>query len=62
MKGLKDGSVKTYLFQAYPNNLEEVISLAMQEKFSRRQAKLHANAPKQARSAVRTGGREVQIQ
>ncbi|KAK1943201.1 Retrotransposon-derived protein PEG10 [Phytophthora citrophthora] len=42
MKGLRDGPVKTYLFREYPNTLEEAISLAMQEEFSRRQAKLHA--------------------
>jgi hypothetical protein len=58
MKGLRDGPVKTYLFREYPNTLEEAISLAMQEEFSRRQAKLHANAPKPARPVVKTGGPE----
>ncbi|KAK1935755.1 hypothetical protein P3T76_010450 [Phytophthora citrophthora] len=42
----------------YPNTLEEAISLAMQEEFSRRQAKLHANAPRPARSVAKTGGPE----
>ncbi|KAK1938780.1 hypothetical protein P3T76_008855 [Phytophthora citrophthora] len=41
-----------------PNALEEAISLAMQEEFSRRQAKLHANAPRPARSVAKTGGPE----
>ncbi|KAE9263171.1 hypothetical protein PR003_g33253 [Phytophthora rubi] len=36
MKGLKDGPVKTYL----------EITLAMQEEFSLRQAKLHVNVPR----------------
>ncbi|KAK1931856.1 hypothetical protein P3T76_012788 [Phytophthora citrophthora] len=58
MKGLRDGPVKTYLFREYPNTLEEAISLAMQEEFSRRQAKLHANAPRPARSVAKTGGPE----
>ncbi|KAK1940705.1 hypothetical protein P3T76_008156 [Phytophthora citrophthora] len=57
-KGLRDGPVNTYLFQEYPNTLEEAISLAMQEEFSRRQAKLHANAPRPARPVVKTGGPE----
>ncbi|KAK1943653.1 Retrovirus-related Pol polyprotein from transposon 297 [Phytophthora citrophthora] len=48
----------TYLFREYPNTLEEAISLAMQEEFSRRQAKLHANAPRPARSVAKTGGPE----
>ncbi|KAK1946451.1 hypothetical protein P3T76_002004 [Phytophthora citrophthora] len=58
MKGLRDGPVKTCLFREYPNTLEEAISLAMQEEFSRRQAKLHANAPRPARSVAKTGGPE----
>ncbi|KAK1928553.1 hypothetical protein P3T76_015970 [Phytophthora citrophthora] len=58
MKGLRDSPVKTYLFREYPNTLEEAISLAMQEEFSRRQAKLHANAPRPARPVVKTGGPE----
>ncbi|KAK1947628.1 hypothetical protein P3T76_001638 [Phytophthora citrophthora] len=49
---------RTYLFREYPNTLEEAISLAMQEEFSRRQAKLHANAPRPARSVAKTGGPE----
>ncbi|KAK1931495.1 Retrotransposon-like protein 1 [Phytophthora citrophthora] len=58
MKGLRDDPVKMYLFQEYPNTLEEAISLAMQEEFSRRQAKLHANTPRPARSVAKTGGPE----
>ncbi|GMF60020.1 unnamed protein product [Phytophthora fragariaefolia] len=46
MKGLRDGPVKTYLFREYPSTLEAAITLAMQEEFSLRQAKLHANAPR----------------
>ncbi|KAE8914635.1 hypothetical protein PF003_g2235 [Phytophthora fragariae] len=46
MKGLKDGPVKTYLFQEHPSYLESAITLAMQEEFSLRQAKLHANVPR----------------
>ncbi|GMF63472.1 unnamed protein product [Phytophthora fragariaefolia] len=47
MNGLKDGPVKTYLFREYPGTLEAAITLAMQEGFSLRQAKLHANVPRQ---------------
>ncbi|KAE9000942.1 hypothetical protein PR001_g18648 [Phytophthora rubi] len=46
MKGLQDGSVKTYLFREYPSTLEYAITLAMQEEFSLRQAKLHVNVPR----------------
>ncbi|KAE8954659.1 hypothetical protein PR001_g32404 [Phytophthora rubi] len=46
MKGLKDGPVKTYLFREYPSTLESAITLAMQEAFSLRQAKLHVNVPR----------------
>ncbi|GMF41499.1 unnamed protein product [Phytophthora fragariaefolia] len=46
MKGLRDGPVKTYLFREYPSTLEAEITLAMQEEFSLRQAKLHANVPR----------------
>ncbi|KAE9051877.1 hypothetical protein PR001_g1016, partial [Phytophthora rubi] len=46
MKGLKDGPVKTYLFREYPCTLESAITLAMQEEFSLRQAKLHVNVPR----------------
>ncbi|KAK1939048.1 hypothetical protein P3T76_009123 [Phytophthora citrophthora] len=59
MKGLRDSPVKTYLFREYPNTLEEAISLALQEEFSRRQAKLHANAPRPARSVVKTEVRSL---
>ncbi|KAG3062407.1 hypothetical protein PI125_g24539 [Phytophthora idaei] len=58
MKGLRDGPVKTYLFREYPSTLEAAITLVMQEEFSLRQAKLHANVPRMARLVVRTGGPE----
>ncbi|GMF32451.1 unnamed protein product [Phytophthora lilii] len=59
MKGLRDGPMKTYLFREYPSTLEAVITLAMQEEFSLRQAKLHANVPSPARPTMtRTGGPE----
>ncbi|KAF1320249.1 reverse transcriptase, partial [Globisporangium splendens] len=43
MKGLTDGPVKTYLFREYPETLEQAIALALQEDFSTKQARLHAN-------------------
>ncbi|KAG3067582.1 hypothetical protein PI125_g23614 [Phytophthora idaei] len=58
MKGLRDGPVKTYLFREYLGTLEAAITLAMQEKFSLRQAKLHANVPRMARPVIRTDGTE----
>ncbi|KAK1944679.1 hypothetical protein P3T76_004591 [Phytophthora citrophthora] len=62
-KGLRDGPVKTYLFQEYPNTLEEAISLAMQEEFSRRQAKLHAKTggpePMDLSSATTAGQQQL---
>ncbi|KAG6615200.1 reverse transcriptase [Phytophthora cinnamomi] len=59
MKGLRDGPVKTYLFREYPSTLEAAITLAMQEEFSLRQAKLHVNVPRpQPRPVARTGGPE----
>ncbi|KAG2779262.1 hypothetical protein Pcac1_g10631 [Phytophthora cactorum] len=58
MKGLRDGPVKTYLFREYPSTLEAAITLAMQEEFSLRQAKLHVNVPRMARPVMRTGGPE----
>ncbi|GMF47796.1 unnamed protein product [Phytophthora fragariaefolia] len=60
MKGLRDGPVKTYLFQEYPSTLEAAITLAMQEVFSLRETKLQANAPRQMpRPAMKpTGGPE----
>ncbi|KAG4056614.1 hypothetical protein PC123_g8339 [Phytophthora cactorum] len=58
MKGLRDGPVKTYLFREYPSTLEAAITLAMQEEFSLRQAKLHVNVPRMARRVMRTGGPE----
>ncbi|GMF21257.1 unnamed protein product [Phytophthora fragariaefolia] len=44
IKGLRDGPVK--LLREYPGTLEAAITLAMQEEFSLRQDKLHANAPR----------------
>ncbi|KAG2809828.1 hypothetical protein PC119_g17172 [Phytophthora cactorum] len=58
MKGLRDGPVNTYLFREYPSTLEAAITLAMQEEFSLRQAKLLANVPRMARPVMRTGGPE----
>ncbi|KAE9011023.1 hypothetical protein PR003_g17960 [Phytophthora rubi] len=60
IKGLKDGPVKTYLFREYPSTLESAITLAMQEDFSLRQAKLHVNVPRpMPRPMVKpTGGPE----
>ncbi|KAG3095246.1 hypothetical protein PI125_g16306 [Phytophthora idaei] len=58
MKGLRDGPVKTYLFREYPSTLEAAITLAMQEEFSLRQAKLHVSVPRMPRSVMRTGGPE----
>ncbi|GMF52224.1 unnamed protein product [Phytophthora fragariaefolia] len=60
MMGLKDGPVKTYFFREYPSTLEAAITLAMQEEFSLRQAKLHANVPRPVpRPVVKpTGGPE----
>ncbi|KAG4037776.1 hypothetical protein PC123_g26660 [Phytophthora cactorum] len=58
MKGLRDGPVKTFLFREYPSTLEGAITLAMQEEFSLRQAKLHVNVPRMARPVMRTGGPE----
>ncbi|KAG2978843.1 hypothetical protein PC123_g25670 [Phytophthora cactorum] len=58
MKGLRDGPAKTYLFREYPSTLEAAITLAMQEEFSLRQAKLHVNVPRMARPVMRTGGPE----
>ncbi|KAG3010392.1 hypothetical protein PC121_g16068 [Phytophthora cactorum] len=58
VKDLRDGPVKTYLFREYPSTLEAAITLAMQEEFSLRQAKLHVNVPRMARPVIRTGGPE----
>ncbi|KAG2961011.1 hypothetical protein PC119_g26240 [Phytophthora cactorum] len=58
MKGLRDGPVKTYLFQEYPSTLEAAITLAMQDEFSLRQAKLHVNVPRMTCPVIRTRGPE----
>ncbi|EGZ18259.1 hypothetical protein PHYSODRAFT_499075, partial [Phytophthora sojae] len=50
---------RAYLFREYPSTLEAAITLAMQEEFSLRQAKLHAHVARpQPRPVVRTGGPE----
>ncbi|OWZ07420.1 hypothetical protein PHMEG_00020191 [Phytophthora megakarya] len=54
MKGLRDEPVKTYLFREYPGTLEAAITLAMQEGFSLKQAKLHTNVPRPPRPAAKT--------
>ncbi|OWZ07258.1 putative membrane protein [Phytophthora megakarya] len=59
MKGLRDGPVKTYLFREYPSTLEAAITLAMQEEFSLKQAKLHTNVPRPPRPAATTEGPEL---
>lgn len=41
LQGLKDGPVRTQLFRVYPDTLEEAISVALQEEFSRTQAMRH---------------------
>ncbi|KAE8967779.1 hypothetical protein PR001_g27995 [Phytophthora rubi] len=57
IKGLKDGPVKTYLFREYPSTIESAITLAMQEGFSLRQAKLHVNVPRSmSRPMVKPSG------
>lgn len=38
LQGLKDGPVRTQLFRSYPKSLEDAISEALQEEFSRTQA------------------------
>ncbi|GMF58302.1 unnamed protein product [Phytophthora fragariaefolia] len=60
MKGLRYGPVKIYLFREYPSTLEAAITLTMQEEFSLRQTKLHANVPRpMPRPVVKpTGGPE----
>ncbi|GMF36225.1 unnamed protein product [Phytophthora fragariaefolia] len=60
MKGLRDRPVKTYLFREYPSTLGAAITFVIQEEFSLRQAKLHANVPRQMpRPAMKpTGGPE----
>ncbi|ETO77715.1 hypothetical protein F444_07117 [Phytophthora nicotianae P1976] len=58
IKGLKDGPVKTNLFREYPSTLEAAITLAMQEEFSLKQAKLHVNVPRMARPIMRAEGPE----
>ncbi|GMF28823.1 unnamed protein product [Phytophthora fragariaefolia] len=63
MKSLRDGPMKTYLFREYPSTLEAAITLATQEGFSLRQAKLHANVPRPIpRPAMKpTGGPEPMV-
>lgn len=49
MKGLNDGPVRTQLFREYPQSMEEAISLALQEEFSLKQAKIQGPAPRYPR-------------
>lgn len=49
MKGLNDGPIKTQLFREYPATMEEAISLALQEEFSLRQARMHSSFYRQPR-------------
>ncbi|GAB9476799.1 putative retroelement [Globisporangium polare] len=44
IKGLNDGPVKTQLFCEYPATMEDAISLALQEEFSLRQARLNSTS------------------
>ncbi|KAF1315199.1 reverse transcriptase, partial [Globisporangium splendens] len=58
MKGLTDGHVKTYLFREYPETLEQATALALQEDFSAKQARLHANPLRAAHPSGGHLGRE----
>ncbi|OWY96960.1 hypothetical protein PHMEG_00032631, partial [Phytophthora megakarya] len=58
MEGLRDRPVKSYLFREYPSTLEAAITLAMQEEFSLKQAKLHTNVPRPPRPAAKAEGPE----
>lgn len=49
MKGLNDGPVKTQLFREYPATMEDAISLALQEEFSLRQARVNQVPHRQSR-------------
>lgn len=44
LQGLKDGPVRTQLFRVYPKTLEDAISEALQEEFSRTQALRHGSS------------------
>lgn len=44
LQGLKDGPVRTQLFRVYPKTLENAISEALQEEFSRTQALRHGSS------------------
>lgn len=50
MKGLHSGPVRTHLFRVYPKTLDEAVSIATQEEFSLKQARIQgfADLPNQA--------------
>jgi len=39
LNGLREGPVRTQLFRAYPESMEQAITLALQEEFSLRQSR-----------------------
>ncbi|KAF1316451.1 Membrane protein, partial [Globisporangium splendens] len=43
MKGLAGGPVKTCLFREYPETLEQLLALALQEDFIAKQARIHTD-------------------
>ena len=45
LNGLNEGPVRTQLFREHPKTMEKAISLALEEDFSQRQAKLEYAAP-----------------
>ncbi|KAF1331713.1 reverse transcriptase, partial [Globisporangium splendens] len=57
MKGLTGGPIKTHLFREYPETLEQAIALALQEDFSAKQARLHANPHRAAYKPRRFEGK-----
>lgn len=52
MMGMADGPAKTQLFREYPRTLEDAISRAMQEDFSRNQAYVHSAGYKPPRTQI----------
>jgi hypothetical protein len=43
LQGMRDGPARTQLFRVYPSKLEDAISVALQEEFSKRQAQRNHN-------------------
>jgi hypothetical protein len=43
LQGMRDGPARTQLFRVYPSKLEDAISIALQEEFSKRQAQRNQN-------------------